>query len=146
MLEQPISPASWTESIKNCSGTAVDRTNQYRFLAWTAVWGIAFVSATWALSRGLVPAGVAAWFVALTPLLPAVMALSAYLRFLRMADELLRKIQFEGLAIGFGCGVIAGVGYPLLERAGAPESPGLVMLVMMLGWAVGQLLGLRRYR
>ncbi len=64
-----------------------------------------------------------------------------------MADELLRKIQLEGLALGFGAGVIFAMSYQLLERAGAPQlQVSDTVVVMMVGWAVGQLLGLRRYR
>ena len=30
----------------------------------------------------------------------------SYIRFLRVADELLRKIQLEGFALGFGLGAV----------------------------------------
>ncbi len=40
--------------------------------------------------------------VALTPLIPATLALFAYLRFLSRMDELGRRIQLEALAFGFG--------------------------------------------
>jgi hypothetical protein len=63
-----------------------------------------------------------------------------------MADELLQKVQFESLAFGFGCGVIAGLGYPLLERAGAPAFPELMLLAMMFGWAGRQVWSLNQYR
>jgi hypothetical protein len=146
MIDSQLDRKTFWQMVKSCSGTAADRANQYRFLGWTAAWGVSFAAATFAMTRGFVPAGAAAWAVAVVPLVPGILALRAYLRFLRMSDELLRKIQFESLAFGFGCGVIAGVGYPLLERAGAPEFPELVLLVMMLGWSFGQLWGLHRYR
>ena len=137
---------TWWELIKSCSGTGADRRNQYRFLGWMAAWGVSFVSATWAL-RFLSLDGPVAWGVAIVPDVFAVGALLAYLYFLRMTDEMLRQIQLEGLALGFGAGVVFAVGYQLLERAGAPQLDiGDVVVVMMFGWALGQFIGLRRYR
>ncbi|HSM15358.1 MAG TPA: hypothetical protein VLA66_14925 [Thermoanaerobaculia bacterium] len=43
----------------------------------------------------------------------------ACLRFLREADELLRKIHLEGMAYGFGVAFVLSTGAPLAERAGA---------------------------
>jgi hypothetical protein len=88
-----------------------------------------------------------AWAVAAAPLVLSIPPLLAYLRFLRMTDELLRKIQLDGLALGFAAGLIVALGYPFLERAGAPElgSSGIAM-AMMICWAAGQVLGLARYR
>ncbi len=137
---------SWWAIIKACSGTAADRRNQYWFLGWMFAWAVSFVAATWALV-GLEPDGAAAWLVAAGPNVFSVAALLAYLRFLRMADELLRQIQLEGLALGFGAGVLFAVGYQLLVLAGAPQAQLSDLAgVMMVAWAVGQLLATRRYR
>ena len=138
---------SWWEMIKSCSGTEADRRNQYRFLAWLLAWAVSFLAATWALRPDLGLEGPAAWAIAIAPNVLGLGALLAYLHFLRMADELLRKIQLEGLALGFGAGVVFAMSYQLLERAGAPQlQVSDTVVVMMVGWAVGQLLGLRRYR
>ena len=73
--------------------------------------------------------------------------LVAYLRFLRQADEMLRKIQFEGLAFGFGAGIVFSIGYELLASAGAPAlPPSATAAVMLVSWSIGQLVGWRRYR
>jgi hypothetical protein len=130
-----------------CSGSALDRRNQYYFIAWSLLWAVGFVAAAWAQRPDVGFDGGAAWAVAFAPLVLSVPPLLAYLRFLRMTDELLRKIQVEGLALGFGAGLIMALGYPFLERVGAPElgSSGIV-IVMTAGWAVGQLVGLYRYR
>jgi hypothetical protein len=59
----------------------------------------------------------------------------------------LRKIQLDGLALGFGAGLLVALGYPFLERAGAPElGTTAIVIVMTASWAIGQLLGLYRYR
>src|SRR5258706_6105611 len=56
--------------------------------------------------------------VALTPLIPASLALFAYLRFLSRMDELGRRIQLEALAFGFvAAGLLALASY-LLADAG----------------------------
>ena len=135
------------DTIKACSGTELDRRNPYRFTAWTFAWTLSYVAASWVLKADLDLATPLVWLLAAAPNVIAVVAVFAYLRFLRMADELMRRIQLEGLAIGFGCGVFFAAGYPLFERAGAPpvDSNDLLM-VMMLGWVGGQLYSMGRYR
>ena len=139
----------WWRWLTDCSGlmTAADRRSYNRFTAWFVAWALSFIGATLALDGGFVPAGAASWAVALVPDVFGVAALFAYVRFLRGADELMRKIQLEGLALGFGVGVVFAMGYRLLERAGAPDldinDP---VLLMLLAWVVGQIVALRRYR
>ena len=140
-------PKSWWQLVKNCSGTELDRKNQYRFLAWMFTWAISFVAASWALKADYGLAAPVIWLVALVPNIFGIGAVMAYMRFLRMADELLRRIQLEGLAIGFGAGAVFAMGYQLLERAGAPQlQVNDMLVVMMFAWAVGQLISMRRYQ
>jgi hypothetical protein len=69
------------------------------------------------------------------------------MRFLREADELVRKIELEGLAIGFGVGVLFLLGYQLLEQVGLPEiSAHKTAAVMLFAWLFGQVIARRRYR
>lgn len=138
---------SYWQAIVACSGTAADRRNQYRFVICLLAWAITFVSASWVLrNRGdLSPA--LAWFLALVPNLFAIVALFAYLRFLREADELVRRIQLEGLAFGFGAAVVVAMAWFTLERVGIPQLSGdSVVFIMMMGWVVGQLAATWRYR
>lgn len=140
-------PKSWWQLVKHCSGTELDRKNQYRFLAWMFTWAISFVAASWALKADYGLAAPVIWLVALVPNIFGIGAVMAYMRFLRMADELLRRIQLEGLAIGFGAGAVFAMGYQLLERAGAPQlQVNDMLVVMMFAWAVGQLISMRRYQ
>jgi hypothetical protein len=143
---QPERRTLW-DMVLACSGSAIDRRNQYYFLAWSLLWAIGFVAAAWAQRTDLGFDDRFPWVVAAAPLVLSLPPLLAYLRFLRMTDELLRKIQLDGLALGFGAGLMLALGYPFLERAGAPEigSSGIVM-VMLVFWAAGQVLGLARYR
>lgn len=138
---------TWWETIKHCSGSEADRRNQYRFLFWCLTWAVSFVAANWALRNNSTWSNEATWAVAIAPIVLGIPAVLAYLRFLREADELVRKIQVEGLAFGFGSGVIFAIGYQLLERAGAPElEASALVVVMMVAWTVGQLLAVSRYR
>ncbi len=128
-------------------GTAVDRANNRRFTFWCLAWALAIIGATSIVEFNDDLPGVVAWLVALSPNIFAVGALVAYLRFLRMADELQRRIQIEGLAIGFGIGWIFAIGYLVLQSAGAPElSATAMILVMTAGWIIGNIRAIRHYR
>jgi cbb3-type cytochrome oxidase subunit 1 len=139
--------SSLWQAIVSCSGTAADRRNQYRFVAWLSGWAVTFLAATWLLETYDDLGRAVAWSVAVVPNLFAVAALFAYLRFLREADELVRRIQLEGLAFGFGAGVIFAMAYFTLKRLGVPQLTGDQMVfVMMMAWVTGQLAATWRYR
>jgi hypothetical protein len=138
---------SWWEMVKHCSGNARDRRNQYVFVAFLLAWALSSVTANWLLQSDHGIEGPTVWLIALFPNIFGVGAVLAYLKFLRRTDELLRLIQLEGLAYGFGAGVIFMTAYPLLQRAGAPELQlSDAIVVMMVGWSAGQLFAMRRYR
>ena len=63
------------------------------------------------------------WVVAVLPNVLAAGTLFAYLRFLRMADELIRLIQLQGLVVGFGAWFFCGMGWELLETGRLPRTP-----------------------
>ena len=59
----------------------------------------------------------------------------------------MRKVQLEGIALGFGAGSVFCVGYHTLEMVGAPELPMVFAVVpMSIGWAVGSFLVAARHR
>ncbi|MDH3517474.1 MAG: hypothetical protein OEM66_00955 [Acidimicrobiia bacterium] len=136
---------TWWDHVKAHSGTEADRRNQYRFLAWTFLWAVVFLAATLLLRNGIEAPW--SWAVAIVPIVLAIGPLASYVRFLRQADELIRMIQLEALAFGFAAGVVFATGYQLLERAGAPViATGDTVVAMMVGFLVGQLMAIRRYR
>lgn len=140
-------PRSWWQAIKNFSGTEQDRRNQTWFLAWMLAWAVSYVGASWALKGDSNLPSSLAWSLVAIPNLIGIVAVLAYLRFLRMADELMRKIQLEGLAVGFAAGVLTTSGYQLAEAAGAPQlQTDHIIVVMIFGWTIGQLHGTWRYR
>ncbi len=126
--------------------TANDRRNVMRYNAWMLGWMALWAGVLMLVAKaGL--AGPVAWALAALTVVPGVIGVSAYIRFLREADELLRKIQLEALAIAFSVGVVFMMTWRLFERLGAPtldlNTPVLVMFVV---WAAAQWWNARRYR
>jgi hypothetical protein len=132
-----------------CAGfyTERDSRNQRRFHVWLLAATLAYLGATAALRwRASIP-GALPWLLTGLTVLLAIQATRAYLAFLRAADELLRGIQTDALALGFGSGAVFSLLYPLLARLGAPElDEHATAVVMMLAWSAGSWLGTRRYR
>ena len=135
------------EVIQACSGTEQDRKNSRRFALWCLAWAVAYVAAHKIMKSNMDLAIEVTWLLVATPIVLMVVAVFSYLNFLRRADELLQKIQLQGLAMGFGAGVVFVTGYQLLEAAGVQEmQTDHLIVVMMFSWAGGQLLGSWRYR
>jgi len=127
--------------------TSTDIRNLGRFNLWALLWAFLYVAVIlvlkteWAADLPSVRTA-----VALAPILAALRALLAYRTFLNAADELLRKIHLEGIALGFAVGFVLTTGWPLVERLGAPPiETALIGSFMVFGWAFGQALGRRRY-
>lgn len=126
--------------------TPRDAENLRRFNVVCLAWAVMFVAATLAIvSYGV--RGLTGWAMAVATLVLGVTAMWLYVKFLRAADELLRKIHVEALALGFGAAIVFMLFWRLCERLGAPKldvvDPALVMIAF---WTAGQWLGLRRYR
>ena len=147
MTSSDVKSRSWWQVIKSCSGTELDRRNEYWVSAWTLAWAVSYVAASWTLKADLDLATPLVWFLVAAPNLIGIVVVFAYLRFLHMTDELLRKIQLEGLALGFAAGVLVTAGYQLVEAAGAPQlETDYIIVVMIFSWTIGQILGIWRYR
>jgi len=132
-----------------CDGfaSAEAAANQRRYRNWTLVAALAYIGAAAGLRwRANLPDWLPWLLVALAALL-FLQATRSYLVFLRCADELLRKIETEALAAGFGAGILLALLAPLAHRLGAPElDAGALALVMVLVWGAASQLGRRRYR
>jgi len=111
-------------------------------LGWMVLWATTLLLIG---KAGL--SGPAAWALAALTVVPGVIGVHAYIRFLREADELLRKIQLEALAIAFGVGVLFMMTWRLFERLGGYRldlnDPVVIMFVV---WAAAQWWNARRYR
>jgi hypothetical protein len=147
MTNDELPRRSLREWIQGCSGTPQDRRNSRHFTLWCLAWAIAYVGAHWALKADLELATALVWLLVSTPILLMIAAVFSYMHFLRNADELLQKIQVQGLAMGFGAGVVFVTGYQLLEAAGASEmQTDHLLVLMMFSWMAGQIHGAWRYR
>ncbi|MDL5155949.1 hypothetical protein [Actinomycetospora termitidis] len=87
------------------------------------------------------------YVVAVTPLVPAVLATVVVLRHVGRLDELERRIQLEALAFAALLTGLATFTWGFVELAGAPAMPLVWVLPMLVAlWGVGQAVARRRYR
>jgi hypothetical protein len=142
-----IDKTTWWQAALMIRGqTETDQRNLRLVWIWTIVWAAGFSAVVVALRNAQLQ-GAFAWVLAMVPFVLGMPTVRAYLRFLREADEFMRKVQLEGIAIGYGAGAILCLGYVVLERLGAPELPMIAALVpFSFGWAVGSFLVAARYR
>ena len=91
----------------------------------------------------------AAWRfpVAVVPMAPFVYGIAAYVRYVRMVDELQRRIAVESLAIAFGGTAAVTFGYGFLENVGLPHINWMFVWPVMAGlWILGGMFAQRQYR
>lgn len=91
-----------------------------------------------------------AWWripLALTPVVPAIFGMIAFMRFLGRIDELQRHIQLEALAFGFAGAGILTFSYGFLENVGFPHLNWFLVLPLMTSlWGIGLAIASRKYR
>ena len=125
--------------------TPRDEHNYRVFSAWLVAAMFTFAAATILIDGRMITIALGWTLTAATAVL-LVVTTQRYILFLRQADELLRKVHLEALALAFGAGFVVMMVYRLCERLGAPKldvnDVGLVMSVVWIAW---QWLGGRRY-
>ena len=130
-----------------CSGllTERDARNLRVFNVFLILWALSFAISLIALGAEVLPSQAGFALPAITLALGGV-SVQKYFVFLRGADELLRRIQLEAFAFGFGGGTVLMLTWGLLEELGAPQiqAAGWVSIMLIL-WGIGQRLGIRRY-
>ncbi len=87
------------------------------------------------------------WALALGPGLTFLLLAHAVGLAIASLDELQRRIQTEAIAIGFGLASVVVVSVGFLGAIGL-EQPNwvIVAMVMILGWAIGKIWTLWKYR
>lgn len=139
-------PSIWHYLGAGGGDTATDRANNKTLSICSMIWAASIIAASAVLTSVDLPNPLK-WVIALAPNLIAFITLRAYLRFLRMTDEMQRRVQIEGLAIGFGTGYAFAIGYLIAEAAGAPPlEVSFLVLIMTAGWLLGNIFAMRRYR
>ncbi len=130
----------------NALYTPRDAGNVRIFSRWFIAAMMSFITATILLSEKILEPGPVAWVLTAVTIALLGMTVRSYVLFIREADELLRKIQLEALAIAFGATVVFMMGYRLCERLGAPKldinDPMMVAAIMFAVW---QWVGVQRY-
>jgi len=138
---------AFTRFLAACQGmTARDQRNARVTNWWLLAWMVCFVGTAFAIRDGVLPAGPLAWAAIAICTLLGLVVVRYYMRFVREADELLRKIQLEALAIGFGAAFIGNFTMSLVERLrGESFDMGDLFLLMVFSYMVGIIAGMRRY-
>ncbi len=84
--------------------------------------------------------------LAILLLLPARLLVWAFLRQIRQADELERRILFQALAFAFVVEFTVAIAYAFLEDLDVPRPPSILWaLLLVMSWAVGLGVASRRY-
>jgi hypothetical protein len=142
----PDKPSIWHTLGVGGGATPTDLKNNKQLSLWSIAWALTVVAAS-ALLTELDLALPLQGLLVLSPSVVAVFVLRAYLKFLRMTDEMQRRIQIEGLAVGFGVGYAFGIAYLVAEAAGAPPlNLAVLIAVMTLGWLGGNFFAVKRYQ
>ena len=137
-----------SESKSEWTSTERDRRNQHRVVTWSLAWVLAFLAADYAIELEWIDSEALA--VAATAVVSIIGLgwLLAFRRFIRDADELMRKIQLDALALAVGVGVVVSFSYSLIANAGIVTEADVlsVVLIMILTYVVSVVTGQRKYR
>jgi len=123
-----------------------DRRSQNRIVSWSVLWVGVFVLADTVIERGSIEGDVAVTVAAIAVSVLGVGWIRSYVRFLRDADELARKVHLDAMAVGLGAGFVTGFGLLLLDQGGVVSAgPHLLLAAMVLAYAVAVVVGWRRF-
>lgn len=126
--------------------TERDRRNNKRFLVACILWMLVYVGIDLIQEKTAI-SDEAAWALALLPAIPAVWVYMVYMKFLRETDEMVRRVQLNGLAVGFAAGAFMVIGIQAPGLAGDRIfDQEMVLVAMTFGWVAGQFWGAWRYR
>jgi len=132
-----------------CDSTAQTKKNTKRLFIWSVVWVLATAGAAFGPKN--------LWnFNTLLTIIAVLIHIGiglgmirVFKQFLLGLDELQRKIHLDAMAISLGIGLVFGSSYEMLEDIKLipfqPEIPHL-MIVMYLTYAIGAVIGVRKYQ
>ncbi len=115
------------------------------FLPAMVAYAVMVIASVWLLKHQVYPQLKIVF--ALLPVIPALFAMWAAIRYFRGLDELQRRIQFEGLAFSFlaTCGLALTWGF--LQNAGLPHADVIWVAPVLVGlWGVGACVAKLRYQ
>lgn len=129
------------------AGRPADCRNSRRFNRLVLLWGGAYVALHFAFEFTDL-AGPLAWTLMAVPVLLSVIAIRAFMRLMREADELMRRIQLESIAAAFAVGIILHLGIIELGWLGVPVLSlfqQMTIFVMLLTYSAAFNILSRRY-
>jgi hypothetical protein len=87
------------------------------------------------------------YVIILAPVVPLLIALLVFMRWLRNVDEFERKLNFEAFGFSLATTGIITLTLGFLERAGFPDTPlMLVPMLMIFLWGLGLVIARKRYQ
>ena len=127
------------------SSTELDRRNRRSIVIWSLLWVGAFLVADAAIDRGWIE-GAGVVVASIGAALVGLAWIVSYMRFLRHADELMRKIQLDAMALALGGCFVAGLTLILLGGAGLVQA-GIVWVLVVTSaiYMLSVLIGIRRF-
>ena len=136
-------PVGWLNVLKWEGMREVDRQNEKRVNIFAFLWALSLIGVAACVAFLDLPLW-ADWALAVVPAGFGLLCLKAYLRLLREMDEMLRQMQFEAMAVGFGTGMI--VGNTLVVIDGFPRDwiAPAVVVPMALSYTLRIVLAARR--
>lgn len=140
------------ESVASCSGQYSFK-RDLRLNAWLGVTVVVYLSTLLLLSAHREWSPLVRGVVALSPLLPTLLYLRDWIRFVRGMDELQRRVQVEAALFASLGTVFVGMAITTLNGHGVPVAGlehgldfGGVFVVMFALWLVGVKIANCRYR
>jgi hypothetical protein len=128
------------------SSTDLDRRNRRSIVIWSLLWVGAFLVADAAIDRGWIEGDAGVVVASIGTALVGLAWIVSYMRFLRHADELMRKIQLDAMALALGGCFVAGFTLILLGGAGLVQA-GIVWVLVVTSaiYMLSVLIGIRRF-
>ncbi len=128
------------------SSTELDRRNRTSIVIWSLLWVGAFLVADAAIDRGWIEGDAGVVVVSIGTALVGLAWIVSYMRFLRHADELMRKIQLDAMALALGGCFVAAFTLILLGGAGLVRA-GIVWVLVVTSaiYVLSVLIGIRRF-
>lgn len=146
-MNPSVDRASWWQAALMIRGqTKAEQRNIRSVWIWCLVWAAGFIAVKTALDA-IPQLRTFAWLLGSASIALSIPALLANIRFIREADEFMRKVQLHGIAIGFAAGFVFSMSYHVLEHLGAPHLPMIFATVPLgFGWAIGAFVVAYRHR